>query len=352
MERAFVLARRHGRESSVSQKLTFGYLYDFRNPPPWSRPWVELYAETLDFIAWSETVGFEGAWVPEHHGADDGYMPSPAVALAAIAARTTTLRLGSAISLAPLYHPVRFAEECAVLDILSGGRVEMAAAIGYRRRETDAFGVDFTKRGRRFDEFLEIVRRLWAGETVNFEGQHYTVKNAAIMPPPPRGRIPLYIGGFADKAMERVAKYGDGYFGNEEVCDVYVEKLRAQGKDPSEARIRIQGLFLAVARDPEAALHELAPFYHYVNNTYGAWLNEDKAIGLDNPALKPMSLEDFKASGILKILTPGQAIDYFKAMQSRIPVEHFMMMAPAGLPFARLTEYAELFAREVIPAFR
>jgi alkanesulfonate monooxygenase SsuD/methylene tetrahydromethanopterin reductase-like flavin-dependent oxidoreductase (luciferase family) len=334
-------------------KLTFGYLYDFRNPPPWRRPWAELYAETLDFIAWSETAGFDGAWVPEHHGAEDGYMPTPAVALAAIAARTKTLKLGSAIALAPLYHPVRFAEECAVLDILSGGRLEMAAAIGYRRRETDAYGVDFTKRGKRFDEFLEIVRRLWAGETVTFDGQHYAVKNATIMPPPPRGQIPLYLGGFADKAMERVAKYGDGYFGNEDVCGVYADKLRAQGKDPADARIRIQGLFTVVAKDPEQALHELAPYYHYVNNTYGAWLNEDKASGVGDAALlKPMSLDDFKASGILQIFTPEQAIDWFRALQTRIPVEHFMMMLPAGLPPAKFIPYAEVFAQEVIPAFR
>lgn len=337
---------------SQNPKLSFGYLYDFRNPPQWRRPWAELYAETLDFIAWSETVGFEGAWVPEHHGAEDGYMPAPQVALAAIAARTKTLRLGSAIALAPLYHPVRFAEECAVLDILSGGRLEMAAAIGYRRRETNAFGVDFIKRGQIFDEFLEIVQRLWAGETVTFEGRHYTVKDAQIMPPPPRGRIPLYIGGFADKAMARVAKYADGYFGNEEVCELYAQKLRDQGKDPSEARIRIQGLFVTVANDPEKAMEELAPYFHHVNNTYGAWLNEDKAIGLDDPALKPMSLEAFKTSGILQILTPGQAIDRFKAMQARIPVEHFMMMPPPGLPLSRFVEYAEVFAREVIPAFR
>jgi len=334
-------------------KLTFGYLYDFRNPPPWRRPWAELYAETLDFIAWSETVGFDGAWVPEHHGAEDGYMPTPAVALAAIAARTKTLKLGSAISLAPLYHPVRFAEECAVLDILSNGRLEMAAAIGYRRRETDAYGVDFTRRGARFDEFLEIVRRLWAGESVTFEGQHFQVKNAQITPPPPRGTIPLYIGGFADKAMARVAKYGDGYFGNEEVCDVYAQKLRDQGKDPAEAKIRIQGLFTLVAEDPAKAMDEVAPYYHYVNNTYGAWLNEDRASGVgDKALLKPMSLEEFKASGILNIMTPDAAVDWFKALQSRIPVEHFMMMLPAGMPPQKFVPYAEVFAKEVAPAFR
>src|SRR3974390_1327043 len=114
----------------MKPRLTFGYLYDFRNPPGWRQSWTDLYAQTLEFIRWTETVGFDGAWVPEHHDAEDGYVPSPLVVLAAIAARTRSLKLGAAIALAPLYHPVRFAEECAILDILSSGRLEMAVAIG------------------------------------------------------------------------------------------------------------------------------------------------------------------------------------------------------------------------------
>jgi alkanesulfonate monooxygenase SsuD/methylene tetrahydromethanopterin reductase-like flavin-dependent oxidoreductase (luciferase family) len=336
----------------LSAKLTFGYLYDFRNAPQWHKPWTSLYAETLDVIAWSEMAGFHGAWVPEHHGADDGYQPAPSIALAAIAARTKTIRLGSAIALAPLYHPVRFAEECAVLDILSGGRLEMALAIGYRKREYDAYGLDFTKRGSRFDEFLQIVRTLWAGETVNFEGRHFAIRNAKVMPASPRGQIPLYIGGFVEKALERVAKYADGYFGNEEVCDLYMQKVKEQGKDPAGAGIRIQGLFLAVAHDPEKAMQELAPYYHFVNNSYGIWLNEDNALGIDGPKLKPMELEAFKRSGILQILTPEQAIAKFTDMRSCMPIEHFMMMMPPGLPADRFVKYAQIFADEVVPAFR
>lgn len=332
-------------------KLSFGYLCDFRNPPQWHRPWAEVYADILDFIVWSESAGFGGAWVPEHHGAEDGYMPSPNVALAAIAARTSRIKLGSAIALAPLYHPVRFAEECAVLDILSDGRMEMALAIGYRKRETESYGVDFTKRGAQFDEFLHIVRSLWAGESVTFDGKFYSIQNAKIMPPSPRGQVPLYIGGFAEKALARVAKYADGYFGNEEVCGLYADKLRAEGKDPASARIRIQGLFVTVAHDPDAAMEHLAPYFHHVNNSYGAWLNEDKASGVEGALLKPMSLEAFKTSGILKILTPDAAIDYFRAMQSRISVEHFMMMLPPGIPPAEFLPYAKIFADEVMPAF-
>ncbi len=332
-------------------RLTFGYIYDFRNPPQWHKPWDRHYAEVLDTIAWTEQAGFDAAWVPEHHLAGDGYIPSPLVALAAIAARTRTITLGSAIALAPLYNPVRFATDCAVLDILAGGRLEMGLAIGYRRRETAAFGADFTKRGRMFDEFLEIVTRLWAGEVVDFAGQFFQAQGAQLMPPAPRGRIPLYIGGFADKAIERVARYGDGYIGSPDVCESYVAKLAQHGKDAAQAKVRITSLFLVAADDPAKAMEELAPYFHHVNNSYGEWAVEDQATGMAK-TLNPMSLDQFKTSGILQIITPDAVVKMLQDMQSSMPLDHVMMMMPPGLPVERFQHYAETFASKVIPAFR
>jgi len=332
----------------MTGKLTFGYIYDFRNPPQWPRRWEDLYAEILEVVSWTEQAGFDGAWVPEHHLAADGYMPSPLVALTAMAARTSRLKLGSAIALAPLYNPVRFAEDCAVLDIISGGRLEMGLAIGYRQREYGAFGIDFTRRGRIFDEWLQVVTRLWAGETVDFDGKHFRLRGARLMPPAPRGRIPLYLGSFTDKAMERVARYGDGFIGGGDLADVYAAKLREQGKDVSSGRVRITDLFLVVAHDPEKALDELAPYYHHVNNSYGEWFGEQQAV----EKLKPMSLDEFKVSGMLQVMTPDDAIALFRDRQQRMPLDHVMMMMPPGLPAARFVEYAQVFASEVMPAFR
>ncbi len=334
----------------MNRKMSFGYLFDFRNPPQWHRPWAEYYAEVMDVIAWTEEAGFDNAWVPEHHLADDGYMPSPMVTLGAIASRTKKLKIGGGIALAPLYHPVRFAEDCAVLDILSDGRVEMGLGIGYRRRETAAYGVDSTKRGRMFDEWLQIVTRLWAGETVDFAGKFYDIKGAKVMPPAPRGRIPLYIGGFSEKAMERVARYGDGYFGNEAVSDMYADKMREQGKDLDSGSVRIIGMMTMIADDPEKAIEDLAPGYHYINNSYGEWFNEDQT-GLDT-GIKPMSIEEFKKSGLLQILTPDECIDMLRKMQETMPLDHYSMMMPPGLPPAKFVEYADVFAKKVIPAFR
>lgn len=336
----------------MADKLTFGFIYDFRNPPDWPRPWEQLYAETLDAMVETERLGFGAIWVAEHHLTVDGYIPSPMIVLSALAARTSTITLGSAIVLAPLYDPVRFAEDCAVLDIISNGRLEMGLAIGYRRREYDAFGLDFTKRGARFDEFLQIVRALWAGDTVNFEGKHYTVRNARITPLSSRGQIPLTIGGFVDKAIERAAKHGDSYFGNGEFADVYVRKWAEQGRNPDEAAMLIPGLFTAVARDPESAMEELAPHYHYMNEAYSVIMHEDDAFGIDDAEIgTTMDLDAFKASGILHIWTPEEAVENFRAMQAKMPLKHYAMSMPPGLPPERFVHYAETFASDVIPAF-
>jgi alkanesulfonate monooxygenase SsuD/methylene tetrahydromethanopterin reductase-like flavin-dependent oxidoreductase (luciferase family) len=335
-------------------KMTFGYLHDFRNPPQFRRPWDQYYGEVLDIFSHIETLGFDAGWVPEHHAAEDGYLPSPVVALSAIAARTKKLRLGSAVALAPFYHPVRFAEDCAVADIISGGRLEMTVALGYRRLETNAYGVDFKSRASRTDEFLEIVRRLWNGETFDYNGRHYQLKNASIMPRPVRGHIPLYVGGFGDKGLDRCVKYGDGYFGNIELCGLYQQKLKAAGKDPAKAKMLVLNIFMVVAEDKEKATAEIAPYLHHVNNVYGVWLNEDKygqGTLQVNAVPEPMSLDDFKKSGLLQIKTPDEAIAYFKDVQAQAPVEHFMLMVPPGLPIKQFAPYAELFAKKVMPAF-
>ncbi|WP_340268593.1 LLM class flavin-dependent oxidoreductase [Sphingobium mellinum] len=327
----------------MPDKVTFGYHYDFRNPQQWYKPWEHVYEETIDVAVWSEQAGFEFAWVPEHHMFSDGYMPSPLVALAAIAARTKTIKIGSWVALAPLYHPTRFASDCAVLDIIAKGRLELGLGIGYLPQEYAAMGVDFTRRGRLFDEWLEVVTRLWAGETLDYAGRHYQLDGVRMMPPAPRGRIPLYIGGFAPKAIERALTYGDGYVGTPDGADIYVEQLRATGKDVSQGKVRIGDLFAVVARDPEKAMEELAPYYYHVLQVYAE---------LGGEGMEAMSLEEFKKSGKMQVMTPEGAIAKYKAMQQRMPLEHVSMIMPPGISAEQFIPYAQLFADEVLPAFR
>jgi alkanesulfonate monooxygenase SsuD/methylene tetrahydromethanopterin reductase-like flavin-dependent oxidoreductase (luciferase family) len=132
-----------------------------------------VYAEAIDLFAWAETLGFGAAYVFEHHFTDDDYMSSPMVAATAIAARTKQMRVGPDIAILPLYDPVRVAEDGAVLDLISNGRLDFGVGLGYRPEEYAGYGLDIKSKGSRANEALEIIRRLWQGETVSFHGKHF-----------------------------------------------------------------------------------------------------------------------------------------------------------------------------------
>jgi alkanesulfonate monooxygenase SsuD/methylene tetrahydromethanopterin reductase-like flavin-dependent oxidoreductase (luciferase family) len=338
----------------MTTKINFGHYYDFRNPARWRRPWAEFYAELLDFICYTETLGFGGAWFSEHHMAEDGYIPSPLVVASAVAARTKHLVLGTSIAIAPLYHPVRFAEDCAIIDIISNGRFQVAVGSGYRQRELAAYGADFSARGAYVDEFVQIVRRLWDGETVTHRGQHFNLDSAFIMPRPVQDHLPLFIGGYNKRAFRRAARYGDGYLGSLECYPAYMEQVRACGTELARARFGEIGFSLYVSRDPEKMFNEIAEHSLYTNNSTASWMNEGKAGGVFATEVRsdPMDMETFRRQGLLKVMTPDQAIDYIRARLKVAPIENFFTNAPpAGYPLSKFAESAELFAKEVIPAF-
>jgi alkanesulfonate monooxygenase SsuD/methylene tetrahydromethanopterin reductase-like flavin-dependent oxidoreductase (luciferase family) len=192
-------------------------------------------------------------------------MPSPLLAATAIARATKRARLGTAIALAPFYHPVRFAEDWAILDILSNGRIEPGLGLGYGPDEFAAYGVALKGRGDRVTEMLQIMRRLWDGETVTFHGEYFDLERACIMPRPVQQHVPIWVGGANRAALRRAATIGDGIIGGGEMGERYpgyVEELKAAGRPASAARM-IEGgyMWLIVSDDPEKTAAELRRMY-------------------------------------------------------------------------------------------
>src|SRR4051794_17416043 len=143
---------------------------------------AELYAAALEMASWSESRGALTAVVCEHHGVDDGYLPSPLVLSTALAARTTTLPITVAVALLPLYHPIRFAEDIAVIDIISNGRVGYVVALGYRPSEYALYDIDFHRRGRIADEQLALLLKAKTGQPFEHDGVRLQVTPMPVTP--------------------------------------------------------------------------------------------------------------------------------------------------------------------------
>jgi alkanesulfonate monooxygenase SsuD/methylene tetrahydromethanopterin reductase-like flavin-dependent oxidoreductase (luciferase family) len=338
--------------------VRFGYLCDFRNPPAWAKPWHRHYDEMLEFLAWTETIGFGHVVFAEHHGVvEDGYNPSPLMALMALATKTRTMRLSTGIALAPFYHPVRMAEDAAILDIVSNGRLELAVAVGFRKVEAEAYGFDFKTRGRRVDEMVQIMSRLLRGETLTFEGEFYQLRNCTLAPMGIQSPIPLLIGGVTPPAMRRAAQWGDGFLGPIEHYGTYEKYLSEFGKDPSKMRVGTMGsddIYIVVSDDPEKTFHEVAPHMYWNYNSYAKmWAAETSDfVGTVRADANQQDLEAFKKSGAFRVLTPDEMIAHVRARRELGPFQTYSLMLPPGYPLEKMAEHAQLFADKVLPAFQ
>jgi probable F420-dependent oxidoreductase len=173
-------------------------------------PEVGRWRDTVAQARLAEELEYDSVWLPEHH-LMAGYAPSPLLGLAGLVEVTSRITLGTDVVIAPFYHPVRLAEDAAVLHEMSDGRLVLGVGLGYRKEEFAAFGVPYQERAARLDETLEIVRRLWSEEDVHASGEHFPLDGVTIYPrlssPPP-----LYVGGWGDLAIRRAARLADAYF--------------------------------------------------------------------------------------------------------------------------------------------
>ena len=333
--------------------LRFGLYYDFRNPPAWRRPYARIYSEIFEQIVWGEQHGFDDVWLSEHHFHEDGYAPSLLPIAAAIAARTTTIRIGTAVMLLPFHNPVRVAEDAATVDVISGGRFQLGVGVGYKVEEFESFAISKTERGRRTNEGLEIIRRLWEGETLTFQGKYYEVHQAKLAPEPvQQPRPPLWVGGFTPPAVQRAAKYGDGFLGIgpiKELYDHYIAALQALGKPTTNLRLAGGYFWLIPATDPDKSWHEAAPHALYQLNGYAV---EMEKAGM--PLLPHIrDVAHLRELGLLNVVDVETCIAMIRAYATEVPLTHYYSFTlPPGLPASWAQPHLELFASKVIPAFR
>ena len=223
--------------------MKFGYftLSDngYRDNPRTANQFV---ADIIDEAIEADRLGLHSAWIGEHHFSTLGVLSCPDLALAWIAARTTRIRLAPAVTVLPLHHPIRVAEQWASLDLMSGGRVDFAAGRGYDRREYEPLGADFDNNQSVFEEGMEIVRRLWdADGPISHHGRHYRFEDLEVTPRPIQNPLPAYVASFSRPSIELAGRLGCGlivapfaaalsYGGLRQVSDLFQDTLARHGK--------------------------------------------------------------------------------------------------------------------------
>jgi alkanesulfonate monooxygenase SsuD/methylene tetrahydromethanopterin reductase-like flavin-dependent oxidoreductase (luciferase family) len=327
----------------------FGVVYDFRNPPDSALSTPRLYAEILDQVAWLDGLGLDLAWFTEHHFVDDGYLPSWTPVAGAMAARTRRMRFSSDICLLPFSHPLRLAEDLAVLDNLSGGRIEIGIGMGYAPHEFRGFGVPIAERASRTDEGLEVLRRCFAGERFSFHGARYHFDDVVIRPGYAQpGGPPLWVAAMSAAGARRAARFDANLLPQgprEEALEPWIEAVTAAGRDPARYRVGIiRSCF--VTDDPGRDWPAIRAAERYRGQLYSRFFAE---------AGRHASFER-EGPRIPQTWVVG-SVDHCVAELSAFMRDHRITdlvtwAVPPGLAPSQVSPSLERFAGEVVPRLR
>lgn len=316
--------------------------YDLRRAPD-GATYAALYAACLEQVRWADRLGLDAVVLSEHHVTEDGYLPSPLVVAGAIASATERIAISISAVIAPLWDPIRLAEDLAVLDLLSGGRASAVLVIGYRPVEFEVLGFDYAQRAARLEEVVGVLRRAWTGESFEHRGQ--TVR---VLPTPrtPGGPL-LLMGGSSPAAARRAARLGMGLIPSHHdpaIVDAYHAECERLGVAPVFVARPAGPGFVHVSQDPERdwarigplALHDARVFRSWQPGSYRA-LTESRALTLD----------ELRAEGTYQVLTPDECV----ALANSLPRGSSLVLHPlmGGIDPEWAAESLELFEHEVFP---
>jgi alkanesulfonate monooxygenase SsuD/methylene tetrahydromethanopterin reductase-like flavin-dependent oxidoreductase (luciferase family) len=281
----------------------FAVRYDMRCPE-WSPVSPgELYATALEQATFVDEQGLGTLVLSEHHTSPDGYLPSPLVLASGMAAVTKSTLISMAALLGTLYDPVRLAEDVAVLDLVSGGRITLTLGLGYRPEEYDMLGVPWAGRGRRLDDCIEVLLRAWSGERFEWDGRTVEVRPLPLQKPHPM----VFVGGGSPVAARRAARFGLAFLptiGDPALTAAYNAECERLGKDPVFALEPSGPAVVHVADDPDRAWAEVGRHLLHDAQMYDSWQPEGQRTMVTGGAVD--SVESLRADGRYRIVTPDE----------------------------------------------
>ena len=337
-------------------KFGIGY-YSLQSPPHSPRSHKDLYAEMLTEIEIADQMGFDSAWLTEHHFLDDGYCPSILLTAAAIAARTRQIRIGTGVLLIPLHDPIRVAEDAAVVDLISNGRLILGLGLGYRSEEFDGFGRELKERKGRIEESLEIFEKAWTGGAFSMEGKYYRVNNHSITPKPVQQPIPIWIGAFSEPAIKRAARIGAPLYVPaigvipiiKYLFDMHSNFLKEFGKNPDDFEKPLVREMYISDKNADDTWEDIKEHVTYTAKGYASWGSMVDTEGnlLTDPD-DPILYDIARKQSIIG--TPEECIDQIKEYQENLPIDNMICRFKfPGISHDEAMRSMKLFAEKVLP---
>jgi hypothetical protein len=315
--------------------------YDMR-APDFGAPARELYAAALDQVQWADELGFDTVGLGEHHGSADGYNPSPLILASAMGGCTKRIRFRTAVLLVPLYDPIKLAEDAAVAQLATGGRLLLGIGGGYRPSEFETFGKRLENRWQAIGETIALLRLAWRGEPFEWQGRRCLITPRPDPPPP------ILLGGGSAAAARRAARIADGWFPPLEprLWPPYREECLALGKPDPGAYPKQGPIFLWISKQPEKDWERLMPHVLHQLRSYSEWTVE--AFGKPSgPYAKEMTAETVRQSPAYQVLTPEQAL----GLAEKLGTESVLYLNPllSGIDPKAARSMLDLYEREVHP---
>jgi alkanesulfonate monooxygenase SsuD/methylene tetrahydromethanopterin reductase-like flavin-dependent oxidoreductase (luciferase family) len=327
------------------------------------------YAAQLDEIVLAETCGFEHYWLFEHHVSPHSPMPSPNLMIAAVARRTQRIRLGTLVNILPYRHPLLIAEEMAMLDVLTEGRIDCGIGRGLKPYEFRAFGRDQETSREVFLECLEVVRKIWSDEPFAFRGKYFTVEKRSPLSPPlvQKPHPPLYVSAQSPESV-RWAAENDIPFG--QIDALIEESLRDQELyrrvQAASGRASVPRLFLTreiyVAASENEAREEVRPYLLANWQLWGRYTQFTEAGEMPDsydtwrkraPLLYSLSYDEIIDRGLAFVGTPETVIRNILDHQHQLDIAMLVCaFRYGGMPFDLAARSMRLFAAEVMPELR
>ncbi|MBI2205503.1 MAG: LLM class flavin-dependent oxidoreductase [Candidatus Rokubacteria bacterium] len=353
--------------------MRFGTYFFFQAAPGFTHE--DVIHNELEQMEWSEELGFDEVWLTEHHFIEYGLAVDPATLAAAAAARTRRVRIGLAAAILPFHHPIRLAEQLALADIISRGRLDVGVGRGNRPVEFAGYKVPQTESRERFDETIDILGRLWTEPSVTYDGKFYKLDNVRVIPKPfqqptpPMYQVCVSKDGIESAALRGWPMLNSVLYGSidqhVQSRDIYVATLQKAGRSQAdiEALLAQWGVsrHIYVADSDEEAFEFAKPYEMWYQDSFRRFVIPER-IEDAHPTLQPafrgmaerlskVTWEDLRAE-TLAFGTPDTVARHIERMREIGVGQVLCWMNFGGLPQAKIRRSMELFAREVMPRFR